>query len=180
MPFSRQTLQEKPYNQCINCIHIGQLCDGPNFLAMEIERWCEWCRLRKEYLGWTNSHIAELAEVSKISVDRIMRVDIKDLRISTMQAVTKALINGTWGKYPCVLAATGMDESAAATEQCNKLLVEIDKLKSDHKEQLQELRTEHAKAIAFLKEQLKFKEEQMLSKDKLLEAITHMIDNGRK
>lgn len=176
MPFSRRTLEEKPYNRCINCIHIGELCDGPNFLAMEIERWCEWCRLRKEYLGWTNLRVAELADVSKISVDRIMRVDVKDLRISTMQAVTKALINGTWGKYPCVLAATG----GIDTIECSKLRDEIVKLKADHGAELEALRTSEEKKINYLKEQVRFLEEQILSKDKLLEAITHLIDNGKK
>ena len=180
MPFSPQTLEEKPYNMCINCVHLGKRCDGPNFLAMNVERWCEWCKLRKKYLEWSSEYVAERATVSKVSVDRVMRGDVKDMRITTMQAITKALVNGTWGQYPCVMAATGMDESEAATAQCKKLFEEIDKLKADHKAELQELRTEHAKKIEFLMEQVKFKEEQMLAKDKLLEAITHMIDNGRK
>ena len=166
MPFSRKTLEEKPYNRCINCIHIGNLCDGPNFLAMEIERWCEWCRLRKEYLGWSSSHLALLAEVSKASIDRIMIVNAKDIRISTMQAVTRALVNGTWGKYPCVLAAPE-NVQADATE-CERLHREIESLKA-----------EHERAINFLKDQVKFKEEQMIAKDKLLENITRLIDKGR-
>lgn len=178
MPFSRRTLEEKPYNRCINCVHIGQLCDGPNFLAMEIERWCEWCRLRKEYLGWTSARLAELAGVSKVSVDRIMVVNAKDLRISTMQAVTRALVNGTWGQYPCVLAATGNMQTNAT--ECEKLHSEIAQLKTEHKAELEALRSEHERKINFLTQQVKFKEEQMLAKDKLLEAITHMVDNGRK
>lgn len=104
MPFSPQTLEEKPYNLCINCAHIGKRCDGPNFLAMSTERWCEWCRLRKDYLGWTNAKVAELADVALVSVQRIMSGHVKDLRISTMQAVTKALVAGSWGQYPCVMA----------------------------------------------------------------------------
>ena len=173
MPFSRKTLQEKPYNRCINCIHLGELCDGPNFLAMEIERWCEWCHLRKEYLGWTNSHIAELADVSKISVDRIMRVDIKDLRISTMQAVTKALIDGTWGKYPCVLAATG----GIDTIECSKLRDEIERLKADHKTEIEALKASEETKVKYLKEQVQFLEDQIRSKDMF---IKHMIDSTKK
>jgi len=180
MPFSPQTLEEKPYNLCINCVHIGKRCDGPNFLAMEIERWCEWCKLRKKHLGWSSDYVADRASVSKVSVDRIMAGNVKDLRISTMQAVTKALVNGTWGQYPCVMAATGMDESEAATKQCEKLYNEIDKLKADHKAEIEAMRIDHAQKINFLKEQVKFKEEQMLAKDKLLEAITHMVDSGKK
>ena len=169
MPFSPQTLEEKPYNMCVICAHIGKRCDGPNFLAMTVERWCEWCKLRKKHLGWTSEDVSERAKVSKVSVDRIMRGEVKDMRITTMQAVTKALVNGTWGQYPCVMAATGMDESAAATAECKKLFEEIDKLKA-----------ENEKKIAFLMEQLKFKEEQMLAKDKLLESITHLVDSSKK
>lgn len=178
MPFSRRTLEEKPYNRCLNCVHIGNMCDGPNFLAMEIERWCEWCRLRKEYLGWTNAHVAELANVAKISVDRIMSVNVKDLRISTMQAVTKALVNGTWGQYPCVFVAAGNTEFK--TVECTKLQEEIVQLKADHKAELAALRNEEERKIQFLKEQIRFQEEQMIAKDKLLESITHLFDGGRK
>ena len=178
MPFSRKSLEERPHNRCINCIHIGNLCDGPNFLAMDIERWCEWCRLRKEYLGWSSSHLAELADVSKVSIDRIMTVNTKDLRISTMQAVTRALVNGIWGKHPCVLAASESMQTDAV--ECAKLQAEIAQLKAAHKAELEAIRSENDQKIAFLMDQVKFKEEQMLAKDKLLEAITHMIDNGRK
>lgn len=177
MPFSRKTLEEKPYNRCINCIHLGSLCDGPNFLAMEIERWCEWCRLRKEYLGWTSAHLAELADVSKVSVDRIMVVNAKDLRISTMQAVTRALVNGTWGQYPCVLAASGNLQTDAI--ECTKLRDEIAQLKANHKAEIEAIRSEHDRKIAFLKDQVKFKEEQMIAKDKLLEKITQLIDREK-
>ena len=167
MPFSRRTLEEKPHNRCINCVHIGKMCDGPNFLAMDIERWCEWCRLRKEYLGWTNAHVAESANVAKISVDRIMSVNVKDLRISTMQAVTKALVDGTWGQYPCVFVATG--NTATSSAECEKLHDEVARLKAE----LETLRIESEKKIDFLKNQVHIK-------DKLLESITHMIDSGRK
>lgn len=171
MPFSRRTLEEKPYNRCLNCVHIGKMCDGPNFLAMEIERWCEWCRLRKEYLGWTNAHVAELANVAKISVDRIMSVNVKDLRISTMQAVTKALVNGTWGQYPCVYVASG--NTVATTAECEKFNDEIARLRAEHKAELESLRADADKKIAFLKDQVQ-------AKDRLLESITHFLDSGRK
>ncbi len=178
MPFSRKSLEEKPYNRCINCIHIGKLCDGPNFLAMEIERWCEWCRLRKEYLGWTSAHLAELADVSKVSVDRIMMVNAKDLRISTMQAVTKALVNGTWGQFPCVYVASGNTVTTAA--ECEKFKEEIINLKLEHKAELDAVRAEAEKKINFLKEHLSFMELQVVAKDKLIENITRLIDGGKK
>jgi len=171
MPFSRKTLEEKPYNRCINCVHIGKMCDGPNFLAMELERWCEWCHLRKDYLGWTHSHIAKIANVSKVSVDRIMSVNIKDLRISTMQAVTKALVNGTWGQYPCVYVASG--NAVTTTAECEKFNEEIARMRVEHKAELEAIRADAEKKVAFLKEQVQ-------AKDRLIESMTRFLDSGRK
>ena len=149
--------EEKPYNQCLDCMHIGKQCDGPNFLAMSIERWCEWARLRKEYLGWTNAMLAEIAGVSKVSVDRITAGTIKDVRITTMQAVTKALVNGTWGQYPCALAASHEPNA-------NELALECEHLKKE----LTETKGENEKKIEYLKQQVVFFEKQLEAKDELL------------
>ena len=170
-----QNSAEKPYNVCIECPHIGRDCDGPNFLAMTTERWCEWCHLRKEYLDWTNAHTAEQANVSEISVARIMSGNVKDLRVTTMQAVTKALVNGSWGQYPCAMASSEAADAAAITEQCKQLQSALDAEKAEHKSDLAELRTYDEKRLDYLKEQVKFKEEQMRNKDKLLEERFKLI-----
>ena len=171
MPFSPETLEEKPYNICIACPRIGKTCDGPNFLAMSIERWCEWCRLRKEYLHrtnsthWTNKFIAEKAGVSKISVDRVMAGDIKDLRITTMQAVTRVLVNGSWGQYPCALVADTEKEivvdNPVIVAQCQHLQNTLDTLSEEHKKDLAFIREEAQKKIDFLREQITIKHKQI-------------------
>lgn len=158
--YSPHNYEEKPYNQCLSCIHIGKKCDGPNFLAMTTERWCEWVRLRKEHLDWTNAKIAELAEVSKVSVDRIMAGNIKDLRTSTMQAVTKALVNGSWGQYPCALAAImqeGESDHAVLVNECEHL-----------RHELRAAQDQEQQKVAFLKQQIEFKEQQLREKDDML------------
>lgn len=166
MPFSQKTLEEKPYNKCVTCVHIGKDCDGPNFLAMTTERWCEWCYLRKDYLDWTNAHIAELTDVSKASVDRIMSGNVKDLRNTTMQAITKALVNGSWGQYPC--AMVGDSANAEIAEQCKALQTALDKLADEHREEIEEVRKAERGKIDFLQKQIAFKEHQMDMKDQLL------------
>lgn len=171
MPFSPQTLEEKPYNQCVKCTHIGQKCDGPNFLAMTTERWCEWCHLRKVFLGWSNTRVAELAGVSKISVDRIMSGNVKDLRNTTMQAVTKALVNGTWGQYPCTMSAPLDSEHADTSEllaRCERLQAALDSIAAEHREEMAAVRADDQHKIDFLRDQVKFQEKQMDAKDKLL------------
>jgi len=166
MPFTPKTLEEKPYNMCIDCLYIGKHCDGPNFLAMEMPRLSEWCRLRKEYLHaqdpkWTNSYIAKQADVSKVSVDRFLSGNFEDIKMSTVARILRVLVNGTWGQYPCAMAglsgsAEG-DNSALSTE-CKRLQAELDSVKSDDRTK-----------IDFLKEQIAFRDKELLTKDKLLD-----------
>lgn len=145
MPFSPQTIEEKPYNKCINCEHIGKTCDGPNFLAMSIERWAEWCKIRKNYLDWTNEELSEKSGIAKATVDKILSGHSKDIRITTMQQMTRTLVNGSWGKYPCSMAI-GVDTDEVLREKCNQL----------------------ASKVIYLKEQISFTEKQLESKDELL------------
>ena len=165
MPFSPETLEEKPYNICISCPKIGQTCDGPNFLTMPIERFCEWCRLRRDYLGWKNQFVADKASVSKVSVDRIMAGDSKDLRITTMQAVAKALVNGVWGQSPCVLVTETVKEirvdNPVIVAQCQHLQNTLDTLTEEHKKDLAFIREEAQKKIDFLREQVAIKDKQI-------------------
>jgi predicted transcriptional regulator len=165
MPFSPETLEEKPYNICISCPKIGQTCDGPNFLAMSVERWCEWCHLRRDHLKWKNQTIADKSGVSKMSVDRIMAGDVKDLRITTMQAVTKALVNGTWGQSPCVLVTETEKEiyvdNPVIVAQCQHLQNTLDTLSAEYKTELATVREEAQKKITFLREQVTIKDKQI-------------------
>lgn len=165
MPFSPETLEEKPYNICISCPRIGQTCDGPNFLAMSIERFCEWCRLRRDYLGWKNQTVADKASVSKISVERIMAGDSKDLRITTMQAVARALVNGSWGKSPCVLVTESEKEiyvdNPVIIAQCQHLQNTLDTLTAEYKAERASFREEAQKKIDFLREQIAIKDKQI-------------------
>lgn len=112
MPFSPKSIEENPYNQCIYCIDIGKLCDGPDFLALSIRGMSAWCRLRKDYLHaldskWTNAYVAELAHVAKISVDRFLAGKIEDIKLSTIARIIQVLVtqseatDGAWGKHPC-------------------------------------------------------------------------------
>ncbi len=159
MPFSQETLNEKPYNACIRCAHIGITCDGPNFMAMTPERLSEWCRLRKEHLNalehnkWSNAYIAETASLSKTSVDRFLSGRTDDGKMSTVAPILKTLVNGSWGQYPCAGYSNVNDMSG----ECERLRAELEKTSTDSQ-----------KTIRFLRDQIVFKEDQMKAKDRLL------------
>ena len=179
MPFSPETLEEKPYNICISCPRIGQTCDGPNFLAMSVERWCEWCRIRRDFLNWKNAEIAEKSGLSKVSIDRIMSGDVKDLRITTMQAVSKALVNGVWGQSPCVLVTETEKEiyvdNPAIVAQCQHLQNTLESLSEEYQAELATVRAEAQRKIDFLYRQIEFKESQMVSKDKQIADLSALL-----
>jgi predicted transcriptional regulator len=179
MPFSPETLEEKPYNACIICPHIGVDCDGPNFLVMSMERWCEWVRLRKDYLKFSNAALAEKAEVSKVSIDRIVAGNTKDLRVSTMQSVTKALVNGSWGQYPCTMMANTTKEvyvdNPDIVAKCEQLQFTVDNLRSQHQAELEVLRFEEKRKIDFLTNQLNHTEHQMDVKDQLIADLDNYM-----
>lgn len=168
MPFTPETLEVKPYNMCINCSNIGKNCDGPNFLAMTIERWCEWCTLRKDYLGWSNARLAEKANVAKISIDRITSGNVKDLRITTMQAVTKALVNGSWGQHPCILATS---EEKIIYRDSPELIARCEHLQ----QQADGIRADDSQKIDQLKNQVDFLRSQMEHKDVLIANLMDML-----
>ena len=160
MPHRLLNTEEKPYNQCLDCIYIGKKCDGPNFLAMDIKRLSEWARLRKNYmhskdLKWTNEHIANLSGLSLTTVSRFLSGDLEDIKLSTAAAIVRVLVNGTWGQYPCTMAA-GEDD-------------DIDK---DHL--VEQLHAEKAKT-EYLKKQVEFKEKQMLEKDQTIKENYQLI-----
>ena len=126
MPYSPNLHEEKPYNACIDCKHLGKNCDGPNFLAMTPERFGEWVKLRKQYKGWSVEHLAEKSGVSESSLKRIIWGKANDLKLTTMQAITEVLVDGSWGQYPCAWAAstgaldndvTHLKESLASEKQ---------------------------------------------------------------
>lgn len=187
MSLSPQIVEEKPYNRCLNCANIGKKCDGPNFLAMSAERRSEWMRLRKEYLHsmepdkWTNSYIAEAAGVSKVTVSRVLSGDMKDIRISTIEAVLKVLVNGSWGQYPCAMESAPEAEvvyvdspdlvkrAEEAEGECARLRETLEKMTAENKVELTAAHEADELRVEYLKDQIKFKDEQLKQKDKLLD-----------
>ena len=159
MSISQQLFEEDPYNRCIRCPHIGKKCDGPNFLAMSSERWSQWCRLRKEYLGWTNAHLADISDISKVSVDRVLSGNVKDIRTSTLHAITEALVDGSWGQYPCAMDEAKKEKCDPAG--CDAIDEALRNQDAKHQEEKAMLREDTNKRIEFLQDQLR-------EKDKLL------------
>ena len=101
---------DRDFLSCVTCAHIGNDCNGPNFLAMSPESFCRWVNLRKKYKGWSVEYIAEKSGVSESSLRRILSGNAYDVRISTLQAIIKVLVGDSWGDAHCILSESHNDQ----------------------------------------------------------------------
>ena len=113
LDFARsEQAKEKPYDVCLHCPFMGISCDGPNILAMEYPRWVEWANDRAKRQGLTRAEIASRADLPKSTVDSALSGKLYDTKSETMRKITKAIIGGCWGQYPCHLAYLLMENGA--------------------------------------------------------------------
>ena len=157
----RTDVTQKPYNRCLSCPHRQTRCDGPRTSAMPLERWCEFMRDMKELNGLTNAYIAESAEVSIKTIERLMaqRCD-QDIMRETARRIEDAII-GSSNQYPCYLA---FEESLPDESKMNDAMRELERVLNDnqdyrealdnihesYKAEMQAIRDEAQKKIDFL------------------------------
>ena len=156
---------QKPYNRCLSCPHRQTRCDGPRTSAMPLERWCEFMRDMKELNGLTNAYIADKAEVSVKTVERLMAGDCsQDIRRETARRIEDAII-GSSNQYPCYLA---FEESMPDENKLNDAMRDLeralddnkdyrealDKIHDSYKAEMQAIRDEAQRKIEFLVEQV--------------------------
>lgn len=133
------------YIECISCPKMGVTCDGPNYAAIPAHDLLEWCRLRKNHLGWSNSKLAEEAGIAKGTVDRLFAAERVDFKYDTICPIIKALVGGTWVGKPC----------AELRQQDSHLAETIQRLEEENSR----LREDDETRVDFLKEQLRLAQE---------------------
>jgi transcriptional regulator with XRE-family HTH domain len=106
---------EKTFDSCLNCQYLGSTCGGANFLAMTHERWVEWCNERRKILGLSLKKIAEECNLPDVTISRALSKNSTGASLETVKCITKVMVGGTWGKFPCA------DPPEADTELLNKL-----------------------------------------------------------
>ena len=118
----------KPYYRCLSCMRFGVSCGGHSTRDMSLQDWCEYMRDVKEAKHLTNAHIANAAEVSIKTIDRIMAINCdQDIMRGTARRIEIAVI-GASNQYPGYL---DYDDSTA-TERINRLLQEIEYWKKEN------------------------------------------------
>jgi len=162
----RTNATDKPYNRCLSCPHRQSRCDGPRTSAMSLERWCEFMRDMKDLNGLTNAYIAEKADVSIKTIERLMAQRCEqDILRDTARRIEDAII-GSSNQYPCYLAFEenlpderklddAMRELERALDDNRDYREALDKIHDSYKAEMQAIREEAQRKIDFLVEQVK-------------------------
>lgn len=162
-PISTEVTEEKPFNQCFKCEYLRNGCSGPNLSVMTVERACEFLQICRQQLGYSYQKVADLSMLSIITVKRILTGQIKDPGFLTMQALSFVLVSDPKGKHPCAMHLVNEEtqNAVAARKEAQAALARKD-------QEFEQLRQNDREKIDFLKQQVGFKETQMLEKDRLL------------
>ena len=119
---NRQDPSTKPYYRCLSCVRFRKSCGGIPTRGMDLQNWCEYLRDVKDHAHLTNAKIAEDAEVSVKTIERIMAINVdQDIRRATARRIELAII-GPVGVHTCYLD----HDPTAATELINQLRTEVE------------------------------------------------------
>ena len=162
--------QEEPYNVCLHCPFMGETCDGADPLSMSNERWVKWINSLANMFHITRQQIADRALLPLSTVNSVLSGRTKDVRHSTMQAITRAVVGDSWAKYPHhipYLLLTGQqseDESDSIIE-LNHLRERIAELKEEKQAALEDARGK----VDFLRQQLSLRDRQIAHQEEQLD-----------
>lgn len=180
-----EVTDEKSFNECFSCEYFRNGCSGPNLTATNVERVCEFLQLCRLKLSYSYQKVADMTQLSLMTVKRTLKGQTKDPSWATIQALTAVLVSDPNGKYPCALHIVRKETEKAAAE-CLRLQGVIEGMKEEHKNdisaieekhrlELENARTQNERYIKFLEEQVSFKENQMLTKDGVLKDDYNFI-----
>ena len=115
----------KPYYRCLSCAKFRSACGGIPTRDLDLQNWSEYMRDVKELARLTNAYIAEKADVSIKTIERIMAINCDtDIRRATARRIEQVVI-GPVTKYFC-----DMDyDSSDATSKIAELLSQIEELR---------------------------------------------------
>lgn len=125
---SRQDPSSKPYYRCMSCARFRKTCGGIPTRGMDLQNWCEYLRDVKDLAHLTNAKIAEAADVSVKTIERIMAINIdQDIRRATARRIELAII-GDVGEHKCYLD----HDPTTAAEEIKRLNERIAKLEKEN------------------------------------------------
>ena len=124
----RQDSSTKPYHRCLSCVRFRKNCGGIPTRGMDLHEWCEYMRDVKDMAHLTNAHIAQAADVSLKTIERIMAINCEqDIMRATSRRIELAVI-GLACDHTCYLDYG----DGTSAERIKTLLAEVDHLQKEN------------------------------------------------
>lgn len=125
---ARNDPSTKPYYKCLSCPRFRHTCAGLPTRDMTLQEWCEFVRDVSDAFHLSNAYIAEKADVSLKTIERIEAINCdKDIMRSTARRI-EIVVFGPVGNHTCYL---DHDPSAAA-ELISQLKSEVEYWKKEN------------------------------------------------
>ena len=91
----------KPYFRCFSCPDFRTNCGGISTRSMTMQEWCECIRDVKAFAHLTNLEIAEKADVSVKTIERVVAISIdQDIRRETARQI-ELVVFGSSTQFLC-------------------------------------------------------------------------------
>lgn len=142
---------DEPYKACLDCTHrAATRCKGPRTSNMTLQEWCKFIKAIKEAAGYTNTEVAEGAEVSLSTVESIMSLNReKDILRDTARRIENFVL-GVGTGYPCYLAFE--ENIPDVSQRVSKAMLDLEReLDEKHLAALDNLRSSHAAEMLAIK-----------------------------
>ena len=156
---------DKPYYKCLVCSHFSEKRCGIPLSRLPLEDWCVCIRVVKEAKHLTNAYVAEKADVSIKTIEKIVALNCdQDIRRDTARRIEDAVFGEPFG-IVCYLEMA--DSVPEASERLNTAMIDLERALSDnedirkamdnvqltHAAEMQAIRDEEQKKIDYLREQ---------------------------
>lgn len=153
--------------KCANCVRSGKNCI-PRILSFSAAELLHWCKERKRFLNLSNAEIAEKTNVPKGTIDRLFSAhEYTEFRFSSIQPVICLLIGCEPEALNCEDQYSNdndlqeqikhKDEQLKALEVENRETQErIEGMEQQFREYSNKIRSEHADALKFFRNQVKY------------------------
>lgn len=157
---------DKPYYKCLVCPHFSEKRCGIPLSRLPLEDWCICVRVVKEAKHLTNAYVAEKADVSVKTIEKIVALNCdQDIRRDTARRI-EDVVFGDPCNIVCYLELCGTVPEAS--EQLNVAMLDLqralndkedirkamDNVQASHAAEILAIRDEDQKKIDFLREHI--------------------------
>lgn len=156
---------DKPYYKCLVCSHFSEKRCGIPLSRLPLEDWCVCIRVVKEAKHLTNAYVAEKADVSIKTIEKIVALNCdQDIRRDTARRIEDAVFGEPCDIVCYLEIANSVPE---ASERLNTAMIDLERALSDnedirkamdnvqitHAAEMQAIRDDYQQKIDYLREQ---------------------------